>query len=177
MDKNKKRNGNETRNRNRMRLAVQALWTALTNGYAYGFVSGKIYTGRTKAFCVPGLNCYSCPGALGSCPIGALQGFFLFLLCIWDSDGVWVGVWPFYLRLAVPLWDGAGSFVPNSHGKENPGITGGQMAAVCEVHDTGCICTPSSGGGYQCGRDGKTLVLPVYLSQWNTSGRRAASFG
>lgn len=26
-----------------------------------------------KTLCVPGLNCYSCPGALGSCPIGALQ--------------------------------------------------------------------------------------------------------
>ena len=23
--------------------------------------------------CVPGLNCYSCPGAIGSCPIGSLQ--------------------------------------------------------------------------------------------------------
>ncbi|MCI8471573.1 MAG: 4Fe-4S binding protein [Clostridiales bacterium] len=23
--------------------------------------------------CVPGLNCYSCPGSLGSCPIGSLQ--------------------------------------------------------------------------------------------------------
>ena len=26
-----------------------------------------------KYVCVPGMNCYSCPGALGSCPIGALQ--------------------------------------------------------------------------------------------------------
>lgn len=26
-----------------------------------------------KTLCVPGLNCYSCPGALGSCPIGSLQ--------------------------------------------------------------------------------------------------------
>lgn len=26
-----------------------------------------------KTFCVPGLSCYSCPGALGSCPVGALQ--------------------------------------------------------------------------------------------------------
>ena len=25
--------------------------------------------------CVPGLNCYSCPGAVGSCPIGSLQSF------------------------------------------------------------------------------------------------------
>ncbi len=55
------------------RLLFQAAWTALTNGYLYGFISGKIYTGKTKDFCVPGLSCYSCPGALGSCPIGALQ--------------------------------------------------------------------------------------------------------
>lgn len=58
---------------NRIRLLVQALWTALTNGYLYGFINGRIYTGRAKVLCVPGLNCYSCPGAFGSCPIGSLQ--------------------------------------------------------------------------------------------------------
>lgn len=57
----------------RLRHVVQILWTALTNGYLYGFLQGKIYTGKSKALCVPGLNCYSCPGALGSCPIGSLQ--------------------------------------------------------------------------------------------------------
>lgn len=57
----------------RGRHVVQILWTALTNGYLYGFLQGKIYTGKSKALCVPGLNCYSCPGALGSCPIGSLQ--------------------------------------------------------------------------------------------------------
>lgn len=57
----------------RMRLCVQIAFTALTNGYLLGFVTGKIYTGPAKAACVPGLNCYSCPGALGSCPIGSLQ--------------------------------------------------------------------------------------------------------
>ena len=56
-----------------LRLLVQAGVTALTNGYLAGFVQGKIFTGASKAYCVPGLNCYSCPGALGSCPIGALQ--------------------------------------------------------------------------------------------------------
>ena len=59
--------------RNRMRLCVQIIFTAVTNGYLFGFLTGKIYTGPTKAACVPGLNCYSCPGALGSCPIGSLQ--------------------------------------------------------------------------------------------------------
>ena len=57
----------------RVRLAVQLAFTALSNGYLVGFAKGKIFTGGTKAYCVPGLNCYSCPGALGACPIGALQ--------------------------------------------------------------------------------------------------------
>lgn len=59
--------------KNRMRLWVQIVFTAVTNGYLLGFLTGRIYTGPTKAACVPGLNCYSCPGALGSCPIGSLQ--------------------------------------------------------------------------------------------------------
>lgn len=57
----------------RLRHIVQIAFTALTNGYAAGFAQGKIYTGELKKFCVPGLSCYSCPGAYGSCPIGALQ--------------------------------------------------------------------------------------------------------
>ncbi len=58
---------------NRIRLAVQLLFTIITNGYMYGFLNGKIYRGGLKYVCVPGLNCYSCPGALSSCPVGALQ--------------------------------------------------------------------------------------------------------
>lgn len=56
-----------------LRLWVQIVFTALTNGYVLGFAKGKIYQGGSKQLCVPGLNCYSCPGALGSCPIGSLQ--------------------------------------------------------------------------------------------------------
>lgn len=56
-----------------LRLLVQICFTALTNGYATGFVNGTIYKGASKQVCVPGLNCYSCPGALGACPIGAFQ--------------------------------------------------------------------------------------------------------
>ena len=55
------------------RKTVQGVWTVLTNGYMIGFFQGKIYNGRLKNLCVPGLNCYSCPGSLGSCPIGSLQ--------------------------------------------------------------------------------------------------------
>lgn len=59
--------------RERIRLIVQTIVTIVTNGYVKGFATGKIYTGNLKRLCVPGLNCYSCPGALGSCPIGSLQ--------------------------------------------------------------------------------------------------------
>ena len=58
-----------------VRKLVQAGWGLLSNGYVKGFLPGgpSIYTGPLKRFCVPGMNCYSCPGALGACPIGALQ--------------------------------------------------------------------------------------------------------
>ncbi len=55
------------------RHGVQALWALLTNSYLAGFLQGKIYQGKLKTLCVPGLNCYSCPGAVGACPIGAMQ--------------------------------------------------------------------------------------------------------
>lgn len=64
---------NDLRKHSAFRLVFQSVWFALTNGYVYGFVKGKIYTGKAKSVCVPGLNCYSCPGAVGACPIGSLQ--------------------------------------------------------------------------------------------------------
>ena len=76
MDK-KEQTERHGRRKNRLnewpRHGIQALWAFLTNSYLIGFTQGKIYQGKLKNLCVPGLNCYSCPGALGSCPIGALQ--------------------------------------------------------------------------------------------------------
>lgn len=66
MDKKKKTNEWK-------RHRIQILWAFLTNSYLVGFAKGKIYEGKLKNLCVPGLNCYSCPGAVGSCPIGAMQ--------------------------------------------------------------------------------------------------------
>lgn len=59
--------------RDRLRTCIQLAAAALFNGYAKGFAGGTIFAGRTKMICVPVLNCYSCPGALGACPIGSLQ--------------------------------------------------------------------------------------------------------
>ena len=55
------------------RHLIQAVGALAINGNLKGFVSGSIYTGNSKQICLPVLNCYSCPGALTSCPIGSLQ--------------------------------------------------------------------------------------------------------
>ena len=55
------------------RTIIQAVAAALQNANIKGFFSGEIYAGAGKNICVPGLNCYSCPGALGACPLGSLQ--------------------------------------------------------------------------------------------------------
>ena len=60
---------------NKLRLRIQIVAALLQNANFKGFFTGRIYKGKTKSVCVPGLNCYSCPGAVGACPIGSLQNF------------------------------------------------------------------------------------------------------
>ena len=60
----------------RIRKAVQGIWGILHNAHVQGFLTGTIYEGPLKKFCVPGMNCYSCPGAVGACPIGSMQAVF-----------------------------------------------------------------------------------------------------
>jgi len=86
------------------RKIIQLYSALLFNANLKGYITGNIYKGNTKQFCVPGINCYSCPGAIGACPIGSLQGSFsannstlyyvggiLFLYCI--LFGRWICGW------------------------------------------------------------------------------------
>ena len=57
----------------RFRGWIQACATLLTNIHLPNFKKGTLYQGSGKYVCVPGLNCYSCPGAAGACPIGSFQ--------------------------------------------------------------------------------------------------------
>ena len=55
---------------------MQLYCALLYNAHVKGFLEGEIYkskTPTTKGICVPGFNCYSCPGAVGACPLGSLQ--------------------------------------------------------------------------------------------------------
>ena len=58
------------------RRLIQIYTALLYNANIKGFVKGEISQSKTKYACVPGLNCYSCPGAVGACPLGALQNSF-----------------------------------------------------------------------------------------------------
>ena len=58
------------------RRIMQLYFGLLLNANLKGFISGNIYQGKSKIVCAPGINCYSCPGAVGACPLGSLQGSF-----------------------------------------------------------------------------------------------------
>lgn len=58
------------------RKIMQLYFALLFNANLKGFVTGNIYQGASKNFCAPGINCYSCPGAIAACPLGSLQGSF-----------------------------------------------------------------------------------------------------
>ena len=55
------------------RRLIQLYSALLHNAHVRGFIDGEIYQGKAKYACVPGFNCYSCPGAVGACPLGSIQ--------------------------------------------------------------------------------------------------------
>lgn len=58
------------------RRLFQIFSTLGFNIYLPSFFKGEIFQGNTKGVCVPVLNCYSCPSAIGACPIGSIQNTF-----------------------------------------------------------------------------------------------------
>ncbi|MBP2673261.1 MAG: putative rane protein [Deltaproteobacteria bacterium] len=57
------------------RRISQGIGAVLPNAYVQGFLSASLYQGPLKNACTPLLNCYACPSALLSCPIGTMQHF------------------------------------------------------------------------------------------------------
>ena len=54
-------------------MLIQLLSVLVSNANLKSFLTKSIYSGKTKSLCQPGLNCYSCPLAVASCPVGAFQ--------------------------------------------------------------------------------------------------------
>ncbi len=57
----------------KFRLYIQLISAVFSNGFLKGFKLGSVYSGGTKGYCIPVMQCSSCPGSLFSCPIGMLQ--------------------------------------------------------------------------------------------------------
>ena len=55
------------------RRLIQLYTALLYNANVKGYIDGQLFNGATKKLCLPGFNCYSCPGAIGACPLGSLQ--------------------------------------------------------------------------------------------------------
>ncbi len=87
------------------RVLIQIAALVLANPFISNFAQGSIYQGSLKGICVPFLNCYSCPGAVASCPLGALQNVLAapytrfplyvlgFMVLIGGVAGRWICGW------------------------------------------------------------------------------------
>ena len=92
------------------RHIIQLVSAALCNGYITGFREKTIFRGKSKMACVPVLNCYSCPGAAGACPIGSLQAV------LGDSnyrntDIIWGTSWKNCMCISVSVWNDTGVII------------------------------------------------------------------
>ncbi|MBN1433410.1 4Fe-4S binding protein, partial [Candidatus Fermentibacterales bacterium] len=86
-----------------LRRAVQLASLVAANLHLSGWVNGSIYTGASKAFCIPGLHCYSCPSSVLACPLGSMQsllsgrGFVAGITSLSPAFLIFVGVLGFVM--------------------------------------------------------------------------------
>ena len=73
---------------------IQALSTVALN---LGFIRALDPLKSAGGFCCPVLNCWACPGALTSCPIGALQHSAAEARLLIAAGQGWLTALPFYL--------------------------------------------------------------------------------
>ena len=148
----------------RIRGLIQAIATLLTNIHIPNLLKGKIYQGKIKTVCVPGLNCYSCPAATGACPIGAFQavigssrfkfsyyitGFFYSARC--DTRKIYL--WFFIARLA-----GFRIYFIKSPGK-NFYHSPAETAKIPEIYNPHCFRYSSAIVCNELYRDGGSILL------------------
>jgi ferredoxin-type protein NapH len=83
-----------------IRRIVQTIAFFIGNSYFASIPRASFYQGNLKGACVPVLNCYACPLAWGSCPIGTMQHFIIvralpfYLIGVLGLIGLVVGRWP-----------------------------------------------------------------------------------
>lgn len=165
------------------RKLLQIIDFGFFNPYIGNFAKGRIYQGKWKNFCNPGMNCYSCPAARLACPIGAMQavsdsmnfnfsfyvvGIILAIGAVLDAGSV----------IPLPIWVDSGDHCQNS-GSERKTAQG---VDLCEVCCFGAVCSHFSGCHHKLCGHRETNVLRVHLSggnigRWYPPASDAPGFG
>lgn len=118
------------------RKLIQLFSAVIYNADAGNFLSGTVSRSPLKHVCVPGLNCYSCPSAVASCPLGALQGalgggrFPFFVTGFLLLSGVLAGravcgflcPFGFFQELLHKAGEKVSRMIPGSGGKASPSL-------------------------------------------------------
>ena len=82
-----------------MRRLIQFLSLLVSNSFFPAIWRRTIYQGGVKCLCTPILNCYACPLAISSCPIGAFQNFLVrksfpvYVIGMFGVIGMLLGRW------------------------------------------------------------------------------------
>lgn len=147
---------------NKHRWKIQLAATLASNPFFLNFFEGKIHKGRSKMICVPGLNCYSCPAAAASCPIGSLQAvigsskfhFALLYRGIADFDGCTAGTCHMWFSVSLRMVSGAAAQDPFQKIKRQKAAS----AHLSEICCFGGVCDHSSHDS--CQRSG--IRRPVF---------------
>ena len=132
---------------------IQLASALIYNANLKGFGEAAIYQGKTKGVCVPGLNCYSCPGAIAAFPILYSRLFDSFRIVPGEND----------LRLFVSLWIDSGIALQDPGAKiqeksDNPDTFLAEIwnsCCVCDLYST-VFCLPE--------RISTAVILQIYLS-------------
>lgn len=148
---------------------IQLASALIYNANLKGFGEAAIYQGKTKGVCVPGLNCYSCPG--GHCRLSAwdaakcteqcASSFPILYSRLFDSFRIVPGEND--LRLFVSLWIDSGIALQDPGAKiqeksDNPDTFLAEIwnsCCVCDLYST-VFCLPE--------RISTAVILQIYLS-------------
>ena len=165
---------------NKHRWKIQLGAALASNPFLMNFLHGRISRTGLKAVCVPGLNCYSCPAAATSCPIGALQAV------IGSSKFQFAWYVVGFLIFAGACWGGwCAAFCARSDGSRSRFTKSlqkvqhqaGPHLDLSEIRDSGALrhCPAYDGG--QRGGNGRPVLLQVYLPRRHPGGRHPAGAG
>ena len=152
--------------------------TLLSNLHLPNFLKGTIFQGSTKQVCVPGLNCYSCPGAAGACPIGAMQAvvgsskfkFSYYITGMLIFIGVLLG--RFVCGFLCPF----GWFQDLLHKIPTKKFSTKKLSglSLSEISHFGCYGFSSACACGKRSRHGKPLLLQISLSAGGVGGCHSA---